>query len=600
MGWSLKKDPHHSLALANPELLPVLLFGCACKLVKLNKRTNIDMHANRFIYKVFTRLIHKWSTGWLVSIPLALAGCGGTSGASTESFGSGGGGSQLAVPDLGAVDVSTKTSGLQAGWSQGPFMQIYVRAYQDSDGDGKGDLKGLIQRLDYLQDLGVKGLWLLPVNESSDRDHGYAVKNYRAIEPDYGSTADFELLLAEAHKRGIGVIVDYVINHSSHQHPLFLNSSSSASNGQRNYFLWQNPKPVGWQIYGQDPWYASNWANGFYFAGFSNTMPDFNWRATEVASFHHDNLRYWLNKGVDGFRFDAVGNLVENGASAWEVQPENHVVMNNVRQILQQYSQRYMVCEAPANSLSFAQSNSCGSAFAFDLSGAIVGAAKGDTASIQKLADYYKSRPNTLAPFVSNHDRFAGDRLWNQVQGNVAQYKLAAASYLLLPGTPFIYYGEEIGMAAADTLTGDWAIRTPMSWTSDAKGFSKGSPFRALSSNISAQNVAQQLTDSASLHQHYKRLIGLRNAHVALNSGTYEGAWANQKTMGFQRVADQEKVMVVLNYDTASANVSIGRLVPGEQWSPLAGTSNTTVTANSSGVLQISMPAQSFAVFKKN
>jgi glycosidase len=395
--------------------------------------------------------------------------------------------------------------------------------------------------------------------------------------------------------------VDYVVNHSSNQHPLFLNASSSAGNTQRNYFVWQSPKPVGWQIYGQDPWYASNWGNGFYFAGFSNTMPDFNWRAPEVENFHHDNLRYWLNKGVDGFRFDAVGNLVENSASAWEVQPENHAVMKSVRQTLQQYSQRYMVCEAPANSLAFAQTNSCGSAFAFDLSSAIVGAAKGEAVAIQKLADYYKTRPNTLAPFVSNHDRFAGDRLWNQVQGNVAQYKLAAASYLLLPGTPFIYYGEEIGMAAADTLTGDWAIRTPMSWTPDAKGFSTGSPFRTLSSNITAQNVAQQLTDSASLHQHYKTLISLRNTQVAFSSGTYEGAWAHQKTMGFQRVAGNEKVMVVLNYDTVSANVSIGSLVPSEQWSPLAGTSNTNIsTVNSSGVMQISMPAQSFVVFKKN
>jgi glycosidase len=328
-------------------------------------------------------------------------------------------------------------------------------------------------------------------------------------------------------------------------------------------------------------------------------MPDFNWRATEVSTFHHDNLRYWLNKGVDGFRFDAVGNLVENSASAWEVQPENHVVMNNVRQTLQQYSQRYMVCEAPANSLAFAQTNSCGSAFAFDLSSSIVGAAKGDVAAIQKLADYYKTRPTTLAPFVSNHDRFAGDRLWHQVQGNVAQYKLAAASYLLLPGTPFIYYGEEIGMAAANTLTGDWSIRTPMSWTADAKGFSNGSPFRALSSNISTQNVAQQLSDSNSLQQHYKKLLALRNSQVAFSSGTYEGAWANQKTMGFQRVSGNEKVMLLLNYDTASANLSVANLVSGDTWSSLTGT-NTTNTVNATGVMQLTLPAQSFLVLKKN
>jgi glycosidase len=258
-----------------------------------------------------------------------------------------------------------------------------------------------------------------------------------------------------------------------------------------------------------------------------------------------------------------------------------------------------MVCEAPANSGAFADSNSCGSAFAFDLSGSIVGAAKGDVGAIQKLADYYKTRSSNLAPFVSNHDRFAGDRLWNQLQGNVAQYKLAAASYLLLPGTPFIYYGEEIGMAASDALTGDWSLRTPMSWTADAKGFSTGTPFRSLSSNIGTQNVAQQLSQTASLHQHYKKLLALRNSQIALSSGSYEGAWSQQKTMGFQRVAGNEKIMVIFNFDTSSANLNIGSLVPGEAWSSLEGVSSTG-TVNSLGVMQISLPAQSFSVLKKN
>ncbi len=557
------------------------------------------MNTNEFILSCLALPMKKTIRTLLICAPLFLGACGGSSNLNAGAVEPVNTGSALEVPDSGAVSVSAVSSPLPSGWWKGAFMQVYVRAYQDSDGDGKGDLKGLIQRLDYLQDLGIKGLWLLPVTQSSDRDHGYAVKNYRAIETDYGTQADFELLISEAHKRGIGVIVDYVINHSSNQHPLFMNSSSSAMNAQRNYFVWQNPKPTGWQIYGQDPWHASPWANGFYFAGFSNTMPDFNLRATEVEQFHHDNLRYWLNKGVDGFRFDAVGNLVENSSTAWEVQPENHTIMSKVRQTVMQYNQRYMVCEAPANSGAFADSNSCGSAFAFDLSGSIVGAAKGDVSAIQKLADYYKTRSSNLAPFVSNHDRFAGDRLWNQLQGNVAQYKLAAASYLLLPGTPYIYYGEEIGMAASDALTGDWSLRTPMSWTADARGFSTGSPFRSLSSNIGTQNVAQQLSDTASLHQHYKKLLALRNTQVALNSGTYEGAWSQQKTMGFQRVAGNEKVMVILNFDTANANVSVSSLVPGEVWTALAGLPNGS-TVNTAGVMQISLPAQSFVVLKKN
>ena len=328
-------------------------------------------------------------------------------------------------------------------------------------------------------------------------------------------------------------------------------------------------------------------------------MPDFNLRSSDVEIFHHENLRFWLNRGVDGFRFDAVGNLVENGPSAWESQVENHGVMSKVRQTIMQYSQRFMVCEAPANSNAYAQSDSCGSAFAFDLSGAVVGAAKGDAASIQKLADYYKTRSANLAPFVSNHDSFAGDRLWNQVQGNLAQYKLAAASYLFLPGTPFIYYGEEIGMASSSALSGDAALRTPMSWTADAKGFSTATPFRGLSANVNSQNVIDQLNDSNSLYQHYKQLLALRNTQLALRSGTYEAAWALQKTMGFQRVLGSEKIMVLFNYDTQASTLNVSNLAPGETWAHLTGTTATTTVSNL-GVLQLSLPAQSFAVLKKN
>jgi glycosidase len=569
-----------------------------CARAGVSQKDKIEM-----ITKVFCLSFAKQTSAHLLKVVLlfasfCLGACGGSSGAAGNTLDLGTG-TQLQVLDLGAVPKSATAIYLAPDWWRGAFMQIYVRAYQDTDGDGKGDLKGLIQRLDYLQGLGVKGLWLLPITESSDRDHVYAVKNYRALEADYGSHADFDLLLSEAHKRGMGVILDFVINHSSNQHPLFLNSSSSAKNAQRDYFIWQTPKPTGWQIYGQDPWYASNWANGFYFAGFTSSMPDFNLRSSDVETFHHDNLRFWLNKGVDGFRFDAVGNLIENGPGAWEVQAENHVVMSKVRQTIMQYSQRFMVCEAPANSNAFAQADSCGSAFAFDLSGSVVGAAKGDTASIQKLADYYKTRSVNLAPFVSNHDSFAGDRLWNQVQGNLAQYKMAAASYLLLPGTPFIYYGEEIGMASSNALSGDAALRTPMSWTADAKGFSTATPFRALSANVNSQNVTQQQSDSNSLYQHYKQLLALRNTQLALRSGTYEAAWALQKTMGFQRVAGAEKIMVVLNFDTQANALNVSNLTPGETWSPLLGT-NATASVSSAGVLQLNLPAQSFAVFKKN
>ena len=526
-----------------------------------------------------------------------LIGCGGGGGGTSAPVvinPPADNGSALAVPDLGAVAVGATSSALAPGWMRGAFMEIYVRGYMDSDGDGKGDLKGLVSKLDYLKDLGIRGIWLMPVTDSADRDHGYAVKNYRAIEADYGSMADFDLLLAEAHKRGIGVIMDYVINHSAVEHPLFRNSASSATNAQRDYFVWQTSKPSGWSIYGTDPWYSGG--GGYYFAGFWSGMPDFNWKNGKVEEFHQDNLRFWLNKGVDGMRFDAVGNLVENGPAAWEIQPDNHAIMGRVQQTFNNYQQRYMVCEVPAASQAFAASTSCGSAFAFDLMGSIVGAAKGQAASIQTLSQYFASAPPTMATLVSNHDRFAGDRLWSQVQGDTARYKLAAASYLLLPGTPFIYYGEEVGMDGGVGLSGDAALRVPMSWSADKSGFTSGTPFRNVASNAATQNVAAQTAQPNSLLNWYKQLLALRNTLPSIASGSYVAPFVSGQVMGFQRHLGSEKVLVLVNYGTSSANVAVQDLPANVKLVARLGLAATT-SADPTGRVTLPIGAQSVEVY---
>ncbi|HNW61762.1 MAG TPA: alpha-amylase family glycosyl hydrolase, partial [Piscinibacter sp.] len=249
--------------------------------------------------------------GLLAALALALflVACGG------------GGSSELPTVDKSPVVAADPGSTLPADWRQGVFAEIFVRGYKDSNGDGIGDLRGLTQSLDHLQNLGVTGLWLMPITRSQDGDHGYAVADYRSIEPAYGSLADLDELLAQAHARGIGVIVDYVMNHSAAQHPAFVNANSSGSNAYRNWYLFQASQPQGWSVYGGNPWRSGN--GGYYYAPFWDQMPDFNLKNAEVVDFHHDNLRFWLNRGIDGFRFDAVGNLVENGAGAWLNQPEN-------------------------------------------------------------------------------------------------------------------------------------------------------------------------------------------------------------------------------------------------------------------------------------
>jgi glycosidase len=184
--------------------------------------------------------------------------------------------------DVSAVAADDPGSTVPANWQTGPFIEVYVRGYKDSDGDGIGDLKGLTQSLDYLKDLGVTGIWLMPVTASQDHDHGYAVSDYRNIEPDFGTLADFDELIREAHTRGIGVIMDYVINHSAATNPLFIRSKSSTAGTFRDWYVWPTRKPSGWRIYGKNPWHSAS--TGYYFAGFSNRMPEFDLRNAKVIT----------------------------------------------------------------------------------------------------------------------------------------------------------------------------------------------------------------------------------------------------------------------------------------------------------------------------
>jgi glycosidase len=530
-----------------------------------------------------------------VLVSCLLAACGGGGGASADT----------ALPptepevNLPAVDVSSVAaadpgSTLPAGWQKGAFMQIFVRSYQDSDGDGIGDLKGLTQRLDYLKDLGVTGLWLMPVTRSQDADHGYAVSDYRNIERAYGSLADFDELLREAHARGIGVIIDYVINHSAATNPLFVNSKSASSNAYRDWYLWQGLKPTGWRIYGNDPWRGAS--GNYYFAPFWDQMPDFNLQNLRVVAWHQDNLRFWLNRGVDGFRFDAVGNLVENGPSQWENQPQNYPLLRDARALMNGFDQRFLVCVGPSDPRGY--TSACGSAFAFGHNGNILAAAKGDASRIAAVADYFKTAPAGMSTMLANHDSFAGDRIFNQLNGNLAQYKLAAATYLLQPGTPFIYYGEEIGMQRG-SQGGDPGLRTPMSWAGNAgnAGFTTGTPYRSLSGNVTTYNVQAQQADPASLLNFYKAMLALRKAHPALTGGSYEQVRVEGSVMSFQRVLAGQRVVVAINYGGSAGSATVAGLPPGATLPSAYPAGGAELQAGPAGEASVSVPGQSVRVF---
>lgn len=506
---------------------------------------------------------------------------------------------QAAPVDVRPVPAAASPSALKSGWEHGAFMEIFVRGYQDSDGDGIGDLKGLTSRLDYLKDLGVKGIWLMPITSSADHDHGYATTDFRAIEPQYGTLADFDEFIKQAHARGIGVIIDYVINHSAQSHPLFIESAKAADNPWRDWYVWDDPKNQidikGWDIWGKNPWIPT--AAGSYFATFGPHMPDFNMKNPAVIDYHESSLRFWLNRGLDGFRFDAVPHLIEKDAKEWNDQPESRTLTRQFQTLTKRYPLRHTVCEATASPTDYADPAVCGSAFAFGLQYDIIKAARGEPKAIQAVADYFKTAPLSMGTMLANHDIFAGERVWDQLKGDITAYKLAAATYLLLPGTPYIYYGEEIGMAGAKGLDGDEPLRAPMSWTANIRDFSDGPAYRPASPNAATQNTVAEKARPESILGFYKSMLKLRNSHVTLSQGNYKAALVQGEVLSFRRQLGRQQSVVLINYGERSATTTLTQL-PRMAWlKPAFPATAKPQRSNNRGAVTLTLPPRSVSVF---
>ncbi len=455
------------------------------------------------------------------------------------------------------VAVTHTNSALPPDWKRGPFIEIFVRAYADSDGDGVGDFRGLTAKLYYLQNLGIRGIWLMPVNPSLDGDHGYSVTDYRAIAPEHGTLADFDEFLKQAHARGIGVIMDYVVNHSASTNPLFTRAAASKNSPYRDWFVWRDVAPSGWKLFGNDPWHTL--PTGAYLGGFHHSMPDFNLLNNAVLAYHIHSLRFWLNRGVDGFRFDAVSHLVENGPNAMTDQPENFAILARLRSEVERYDNRYIVCEATGSSERYGAPEVFGSAFAFGLNSDLVNAAKGDVRALQKVADYFIKNINAgnMATFLANHDEFAGKRLADQFGSNTRSYRFALELLMTLPGVPFIYYGEEVGMNAGARLRGDPSLRSPMSWSVDAAGFTRGTPFRNLAANVATHNVALQTDEPKSLLNFYRALLSLRARTPTLASGGIENLSVEQGILYFERTLAGTRLGVWANAGAQEAAIKM-------------------------------------------
>ena len=500
------------------------------------------------------------------------------------------------------------------------FYEIFVRSFSDSNGDGVGDLKGLISKLDYLNDgkpettsdLGIDGIWLMPVFESPSY-HGYDTVDYRNIDREYGTNADFDLLLQEAHKRGISVIVDFVMNHSSSKHPWFTESSSSPNSAKRDWYVWRNDNPGWTQPWGgnSQTWHASNGA--FYYGVFWSGMPDLNFRTKAVRREFFSIAKYWLNKGVDGFRLDATRYLVESGGGPGQADiRETHNFLKRISTRVRKINPQAVLVgenwtETPIIATYFGSTSRVKGGdelpmnFNFPLSDEVLKglnskSTAGITAKVQEIQSIY---PEGIidTPFLTNHDQV---RLATQLQNHAGRLRVAASILLTLPGVPFLYYGEEVGIQNGPAQ-GDEAKRTPMPWNDKAGGgFTTGSPWYAFAPGRNTANVTDQTNNPSSLLSHYRNLIQTRKNSRALRSNDLQLVSSNpgsSAALAYLRTSPSETVIAVHNL--SDSFTAIGPLaIQATRLDKLFTDGNPANPSGSSGRWTFAMPPFSSGVWR--
>ena len=486
---------------------------------------------------------------------------------------------------------STATTSKPAPWWQtGVIYEIYSRSYQDTNRDGIGDLQGIKLRLPYLVELGVDAIWLSPIYVSPMLDLGYDIADYTAIDPVFGSLADFDELVAAAHEYGLKIILDLVPNHTSDQHIWFRESRASRENPKRNWYIWHDPAaggnlPNNWlSEFGGSAWQYDPATSQYYYHAFLAAQPDLNWRNPEVRSAIYDVMRFWLRRGVDGFRVDVIWHLIkddrirDNPVNSryllgdpphhavvplyTQDRPEVQEIVREMRSVVDEFSDRVLIGEIylPLDRLvAYYGRGLSGVHLPFNFS---LLSAPWRARTLATLIDEYEAAlppcgwPNWV---LGNHDR---PRIATRV--GEAQARVAAMLLLTLRGTPTIYYGDEIGMEqaslAADQIRdpleknvpglglGRDGCRTPMQWddTQEA-GFSLTKPWLPVPDVSREVNVAAQRHDAASIYQLYRRLIHLRRVRPALALGSYRPLKADGELLLFLREMEDARLLVALN-----------------------------------------------------
>ncbi|MHC1740890.1 MAG: alpha-amylase family glycosyl hydrolase [Anaerolineaceae bacterium] len=502
-------------------------------------------------------------------------------------------------------------------WNHAVFYEIFVRSFYDSNGDGIGDFNGITEKLDYLNDgnpdtstdLGINAIWLMPIFPSPSY-HGYDVLDYLTVNSEYGTKEDFQRMITEAHKRGIHVIIDFVINHTSDQNPWFIASEDPVSK-YHDWYVWSQTDPGYLGPWNEKVWHLDG--NGEYYYGvFSDHMPDLNFTNQSVTDEIETVAKYWLTEmAVDGFRIDGARHLLEDGATQVNT-PETKTWFQNFQKFLKDQKPSAMsigeVWDSSYVTIKYIQSNDFDLVFDFDLSSAIItNIGRGDgnslSSTIGSEVDLYKNKG--MGTFLTNHDM---NRVMSQLGNDSQRAKNAATVLLTAPGTPFIYYGEEIGALGEKP---DEQIRTPMQWGPKANAeFTTGIPWEAPNSSYLSANVLNESKDDQSLLSTYRNLIQLRMSNAALLEGNYTPINSSDSEIyAALRQSVDETILVIVNLKGKTAENVIfslpsGILLDGNKLVSLLGGSDfdaqlttTEVNGKTTFSLNKDIPADSNLVY---
>ncbi|MGB8002116.1 MAG: alpha-glucosidase [Anaerobacillus sp.] len=509
----------------------------------------------------------------------------------------------------------------QIWWKEAVGYQIYPRSFQDSNGDGIGDLQGIIQRLDYIKDLGIDVIWICPMYKSPNDDNGYDISDYQDIMEDFGTMKDFNALLKEVHKRDMKLIIDLVLNHTSDEHQWFIESRSSKEDPKRDWYIWRDGKdgkePNNWEsIFGGSAWEYDKKTDQYYLHVFSTKQPDVNWENPSVREALYDTVNWWLDKGIDGFRIDAISHIKKRPGLPDMPNPANksyvssfdmHMNQMGIQEFLQEFKDRTyanydVMTVGEANGVSIDEADQwvdekkgkMDMIFQFEHLGLWDAEEKPDLniVSLKKvLTRWQKGLENKgwNALFVENHDKPRVVSTW----GNDQEYWRESATsmgamYFLMQGTPFIYQGQEIGMTNVqypsiedyddvadknryriqraegvpheDIMKVIWASsrdnsRTPMQWNDDNNaGFSSGSPWLKVNPNYVDINVEKQEQDDQSILSFYKKMIETKKNNLVFTYGNYDLLFEeDDQIYAYTRTTEDDQVLVLTNLSTKQA-----------------------------------------------